>query len=83
MTPWLCLRLFQLGGTSCQGFGVCLDNRWRYQSYFNTKGFAGLTRSDKTRRKVRIPKFVRCKGEGGLARFKFSIITRLMQKAAR
>ena len=59
-----------------------LDNRRRHQRNFDAKGFAGFTCSDKTSRKIRLPKFVRCKGECCFACFKFAIVTRLMQKAA-
>ncbi len=55
-----------------------LDNRLRHQRNFDAKGFAGFTCSDKTRRKIRSSKFVRCKGESCFAGFKFAIITRLM-----
>ena len=82
LPPWFCLRFFQLGGPSGQGFGVRLDNRRRYQRYFDAKGFAGFTCCDKTRSKVRIPKFVRCKGERCFSCFKFAVIPRLIQKAA-
>jgi len=82
LPPWFCLRFFQLGGPSGQGFGVRLDNRRRHQRYFDTKGFAGFTGRNKTRRKIRMPKFVRCKGKRCLSRFKFAIVTRLMQKSA-
>ncbi len=59
-----------------------LDNKRRHQRYFDAKRFAGITCSDKTCWKVRIPKLVRCKGERCFSRFKFAIVARLMQKTA-
>ena len=80
LPPWLCLRFLQLGGTSCYGFRVRLDNRRRNQCNFDPERLDGITCSDKTRRKVCFPKFMRCKGECCFSRFKFAIVTRLMQK---